>query len=320
LTTGSKTFTSGTPTNPTIIAFKDFQGGTSTLSMGAHDIIFVGCRFSMNTPSNSSAANIVNLGSAAYNVQFVYCTFAPLTSFGYSGPTGAAWPSAGAGQQTITQNSGNSVNGSQGYQFGLGAYGTNTNGSFMVQCDHCDSWGFGNGFLDTHSTQGQINILDCWVHDACASSPIGYHQDGLGYLDGAGAPGNILIQHCTVASIGNTNAIAFQAASSGYKNIHVINNYFSGYGYCVDMCHSAAGSTGLIFTDNVFGTDLPWKWGPVYPGSTTLFNGTGNTWRRNKLQVLPGTSPWSGTVNWTAANNGNFVLPGNSFSANDWAN
>jgi hypothetical protein len=58
------------------------------------------------------------------------------------------------------------------------------------------------------------------------------------------------------ATIGNTNGIALQAATSPYVNITVSGNYISGFGYSVDMCHETTGSTHLTFTNNVLGTDL----------------------------------------------------------------
>ena len=70
-------------------------------------------------------------------------------------------------------------------------------------------------------------------------------------------PSNILIQHNTIASIGNTNAIAFQAATSGYDNIQIIDNYLSGFGYLVALGTGGGQQfSNSSFTNNVFGTDL----------------------------------------------------------------
>ena len=65
-------------------------------------------------------------------------------------------------------------------------------------------------------------------------------------------PQNISILHCTLASIGNTNNIAFQAATSIYNNIKVDGCYLSGYGANTDMCHSVTSSTNLTFTNNIW--------------------------------------------------------------------
>ena len=166
----------------------------------------------------------------------------------------------------------------------------------------------------------QKTIRGCWFHD-CAAEGEGagqYHQDGPGHLDGGGAS-NILIQGCTIASLGNTNAIAFQAASSGYQNVVVDGCFLSGFGYCVDMGHNAAGTVNCQFINNTIATDIAWHFGPLYNDFSATFDGGGNVWSNNKLRVLPGTVPRPTSASpFTAADDGKFVLPTGAYSTTDW--
>jgi hypothetical protein len=217
-----------------------------------------------------------------------------------------AWPSASAGQQTTTfSNNVNCIDGNSGHQFPL--YLPSISGPITV--DHCDIWGFGNAIVFTSST-APITVNACWIHDAANDSPQSYHTDGPGYENGSTAPQNISITNCTVASIGNTQAIAFQAATSPYANITVSGCYLSGFGATVDMCHNTPGNSALTFTNNTFGTDLPWVFRPLYDDYTNQFRQAGFTWSGNKLKVLPGTSPWSGSLPaWVQGDDGKFLWP-----------
>ena len=165
-------------------------------------------------------------------------------------------------------------------------------------------------------------IVRCWIHDAANPDAKLYHTDGPGYLDGGVAPSNILIDNCTIASLGNTNGIAFQAASSGYKNVVVQNCYLSGFGYCVDMCHNVLGNSGLKFINNTFGTDIRWPWGPLYMDFATQFGASQsvNEWRGNKLRVVPGTSKAAAAgFDFAAADDGKFIHPNSTLSTVDWS-
>lgn len=311
LTPASGPLTSGSPGNPTIYAFKDFTG----LSLDANWVTFIGCRFKSNVVADN---NVSTGATGAQNIVFDYCSFTPLDSL-YGGPPGAAWPSAGAGAQTTTFATGiNCINGNSGYQYGLTVRNV-TDGP--ITFDHCDIWGFGNAINFPAATTAQMIIQDCWIHDSANTSPQGYHNDGPGYLDAGAPPRNIKIDHCTIASIGTTNALAFQAATGPYVNIAVTNTFFSGFNICVDMCHDVAASTGLIFTDNIFGTDLPWVNGPLSGASMFVTNGSPvNVWRRNKFRVLPGTSTIAGQqFSWVSGDDGKFMLPGGTLSATDYA-
>ena len=300
---------SGTALDPWVFKFFDFNSGTGGVDVTASHVKFIGCRFQSNQVA------FYNVSVDGIDQTYSYCSFTPLASL-YTSPPGAAWPSAGAGLQTITQVTDvNCIGGNSGYQVGLSVASAGP-----LTADHCDFWGGGNsgsqGFL---GTTAQMTFTDCWIHDAPNAAPQTYHQDGIGFVNGTAAPSNILIQHCTIASIGNTNALAMQSASTPYSFINVINNYFSGFGLCVDMCHDVVGNNNMAFTDNIFGTDVCWVFGPLYTASTSLWTGTTNLWRRNKLAVLAGTAPISGSgFAFTSADNNKFILPDSSLSVTDW--
>src|SRR5262249_5959305 len=167
-------------------------------------------------------------------------------------------------------------------------------------------------------TSAELTVNSSWIHDGADAAAQQYHTDGPGYLNGGGPPSNVAITNNTIASIGNTNGIAFQAASSPYQNIDVSGNYLSGFGYTADICHETAGSTNITFTDNVLGTDLPWVFGPIYADPTNLFNQATNKWSNNKLKVLPGTAPLSGSWQWSAQDDGQYLWPDTSTHATDF--
>ncbi len=303
---------SGTTIDPWVFNFYDFNALTFGTDIALNNCKFIGCRFQSNHIGDTSVKII-----GANNVTFSYCSFTPLASL-YTSPPGLIWPSASAGQNTITQVTDvNCINGNSGYQHGAQVFNS-TDGP--VTWDHCDFWGFGNDAI-TFATGGapQMMVKDCWIHDACNTSPQTYHTDGLGYLDAGAAPANITIDHCTVASLGATNGIAFQTTTTSYANIIVKNCFFSGFDITVDMCHDIAGSTGLVFTDNIFGTDISWKRTP--DGSVnSLWASPTNVWRRNKLRVLAGTndSAGSGEFLWTAVDDGKYLLPDDTLSTTDY--
>src|SRR5262249_14469780 len=216
-------------------------------------------------------------------------------------PPGGVWPSAGAGMNTLTQVPDvNAINGNKGYEAGLGI----GNNSGPVTVDHSDFWGFGNAIILNQST-AQMTFTNNWIHDAADASPQGYHTDGIGYLNGGAGPSNVLIEGNTIASLGNSNGIAFQAATSGYNNMQIIHNYLSGFGYTV-----APGFPGNVhftnssFVDNVFGTDIRPFWGPLYgapfPDSGWTQTG-GSVWKCNTVHVIPSTTWVSGAAGaWTS--------------------
>lgn len=304
---------SGTSGDPYVFAFYDFDAGTGQTSVSVSNAIFVGCRFQSN---NAPGANCQVTGA---NVTFDYCSFVPRTAL-YSSPPGyTLWPSAGTGVGTITQTNGvNGIDGNSGFQAGLSI----PDGAGPIMASHCDCWGMGNSFSQMGSTTAQLTFKDCWVHDAANQTAQEYHQDGIGYVNGGAAPKNIRIEHCVIASLGNTNGIAFQSASSPYDRIAVVGNYITGWGLAVDMCHNVSGNTNLTFTDNVIATDIQWVYGPLYNDGSVPFaldNTNGNVWARNTLSVYPGSSALGGAgFTYTSGDDGKFILPNSAISATDW--
>jgi hypothetical protein len=255
--------------------------------------------------------NVLVSGS---NISFSYDSFTPLASF-YTSPPGLVWPSAGAGQNTTTQVTNvNAIDGNSGYEFAIDI----GDSAGPITIDHSDFWGFGNAIVFNGASTAQMNITNNWIHDAANAGPQGYHTDGPGYLNGGAGPSNILIQGNTIASLGNTNGIAFQAATSGYSNIQIIGNYFSGFGYTVAA--GAPGNTHFAnssITSNVWGTDIEPAWNPLYGNSWT---GTNSTWACNKLAFASGTK-WTDGDGWTPPSSidGEFWVPTSAIaSTTDW--
>jgi hypothetical protein len=298
----------GSVTSNNTYSFRDFNG--LTLS-NASNVTFFGCRFKSNSVDFANI-RLIN----CRNIKFDFCSVVPSKHAQPTHPS--VWPSAGAGT-SATGNSGYApymIPGNDGYQYGIRMEGST--GCTDIIVTHCDIWGFGNA-IDFAGAAGGILVEDSWIHDAANPDAQGYHTDGPGYLDGGGGRKNIIINRCTIASLGNTNGIAFQAASSRYENITVSNCFLSGFGYCVDMCHNVSGNSGMVFTGNVFGTHVRWHWGPLYANFAGQFGESSNLWRGNKLWVMPGTSKaGSSSFDFTGADDGKFVLPDASLSTADF--
>ena len=288
----------------------DFNSGGGGVDVQGSNITFKGDRFQSNATGNNNAG--YNIQTEGTNLTFSYVSVTPLASQ-YTAPPGAAWPSAGAGANSITMTDNvNAIPDSSQYQ-----YGFSIQGGGPITIDHSDFWGSGNDAIQWLApTTAQMTITNNWIHDAANDDPkqLGNHTDGIGYVNGQAGPSNILIQGNTIASLGNTNGIAFQQATSGYKNIQIIGNYLSGYGYTMDG--GQPGNTPLTnssFTDNVYGTDIEPYWGPLY-GWTT---GGGNVWKCNKLNIVPGTNYTDGGDNWkpVASYNGQYWIPTSSINS-----
>jgi len=314
-------FQSGTAANPTVytgyvfsgpqsisgsyIKFVscDFNSGSGGVSVSGSNISFVGSRF------QSNAIQYYNVQTNGSNITFSYSSFTPLASF-YISPPGSIWPSGGAGQNTTTQTPDvNAINGNDGYEYGI-----NITSGGPVTIDHSDFWGFGNAIV-FYSTTAQMTITNNWIHDAATAGPQGYHTDGPGYLNGGAGPSNVLVQGNTIASLGNTNGLAFQAATSGYNNIQILGNYFSGFGYTT--APGEPGNTHLTnssIKNNVFGTDIEPVWGPLYGNNFSA--GSNTVWACNKLSFRSGTN-WTDGDGWHPASsiNGQYWVPTGAISS-----
>jgi hypothetical protein len=292
--------TSGTSGNPTIIKNctygsaqsisgsyiwfiqVDFNAGTGGTNVSGSNILFLGSRFQSNaTGSGNAGYNVQTSGS---NIVFSYCTIAPLASHYTSPPGSTIWPTAGAQQNTSTQtNGGNAINGADGFQYGMniGPGGT------PVTVDHSDFWGYGQTAPFSNTT-GQVIITNNWDHDAAYYGTYGYHTDGFGYQNAGTGPSNVWEIGNTVASLGpGANGLSWQAASGGYNNMQIINNYFSGFGFTLtpgDVGPSHFANSALV--NNAWGTDVEPYYG-IWHGSTL---GNNSVMDCNHFQFAPNTT------------------------------
>jgi hypothetical protein len=267
----------------------DFKGtGTTagTLISGSN-VLFKGCRFQSNDVGN------YNVQTTGANIYFVLPSVTPLASF-YTAPPGAAWPSASAGTNVTTMTEGvNTIYSVDAYEYGI-----NVTSGGPVYVTGADIWGFGNAIV-FYSTTAQMTVVNSWIHDAACAltancySSSGYHQDGIGYLNSGTGPTNVITTGNTIASLGDTNAIAFQGGTAGLSDILVDSNYLAGFGYTAFL-YGWSGSTGNGFGHNVIGTDIAEQFGPLYNNTTNW--GTAY-WGCNTISFLAGTT-WVSSV-WT---------------------
>jgi hypothetical protein len=303
----------GALTNGQTYSFFDFVNNFPVAN-GVSNITFIGCRFQ----SNSASFNVRLTNTT--NIHFSYCSIVPLVSQHPSPTHPGVWPSAGTGQPVDGINAAQfppyMIPGEDSYTYGLRMDGAT--GCAGTVIDHCDFWGGAIG----PDFEGALDcvVTDCWIHDQANPIPRDYHTNGASYVGSLGGRSNIRIEHCTIASLGNTNGIGFQAATSPYSNIVVKNNYLSGFGYCVDMCHLVAGNNNMEFSGNTLATDVRWAFGPLYADFTSQFNlaNPTNKWSGNVLRVMAGTSAGaSSTFPFTSADNGKFILPSSALSVTD---
>ena len=306
------------PSAPNVYSFLDINAGSGGVDFsGLHNVTFIGCRFQSNNNENQN----INVTGASSNLVFLYCSIVPLVSLHASppvAPNGITWPSAGAGYNSYQSSYQLTTD---GYEYGI-EFQAGTGPTYV---DHCDIWGGGN-FLTIYATTQLVSITNNWVHDSAQGG--GYHNDGVGYLNGTAGPSNVTVTGNTIGSLGNTNAIAFQAATSGYQNLIVNNNYFSGFGNMICFWPAASSfATGCQFENNVIGADVPWGYtggGQILYGNQTAYwnSANNNVWRSNKFNIPAGTPTggvWAAnTPTWTSADNGKFVLPNNTLSVTDW--
>ena len=304
----------GAVTSGNTYNFLDFADGLTLNNID--NVTFNGCRFQSNS---NEFANIRLISCDA--ITFNYCSIVPLVSLHATPTHPGTWPSAGAGEDVHGQDGGGfepyMIPWDDAYQYGIRMESGCTN----IIISHCDLWGWGNS-IDLVGAD-DVLIEHTWIHDAGSGDngtiPDAFHHDGPGYLDGGGPPSGITVNHCTIASLGNTNAIAYQAATSPYVNMIVNDCYLTGFGVCVDMCHNVSGNTGLEFTNNVIGTDIRWFFSMLRESFAAQFGAAGNVWSGNRFHVLPGTSRQPGSSPaWTAADDGKFIHPDGSLQTTDF--
>ena len=201
------------------------------------------------------------------------------------------------------------------------------NGDYYTEFSYCDVWGnagiesIGGGAPGTPTY-----FSACYIHDQAdndLSGGSGYHQDGIG-PESVGPETSINVTNCTIASLGNTNAIAYQG-SNGTQNCIITGCYLSGWGETVSL--STAGPTkdySITLAGNVFSAEVPYVDGPVYQnwswnsGGTPPSANTQMLWRNNHWQYFAGdpTSTWtysggpaSEPIGWDATWNSQYWWP-----------
>lgn len=295
----------------------DFTNGVGnenpTAIVSGSNILIAGSRFQSN--ANGATGLGMNVEVTGQNITFSYDSETPLTSF-YTSPPGAAWPSAGAGQNTNVHVVGvNAINGSDGYQYGIVMFNS---GAGPVTIDHLDAWGFGQDGVEYRApTTAQMVLSGSWLHDNANESPIGYHSDGVGFMQGTAGPSNVTIQGNTIAAIGNSDGVAWQQATSGYSNLQTIGNFISGFGFSINTCGATNSvfCTNSVVKDNVWGTDIQPLHGPIY----THWSDTTNIWKCNTVEFLAGTTWSSDSATPAPGWNGQYLYPlSNTPSAIDY--
>jgi hypothetical protein len=260
----------------------DFPDGLAIGSASNHptNVTFVGCRFASNLVND---ATVADYGSG---IVFSYDTFEPSTVQPGPGPTSPNAPP---------------IANSEGYQYGI-----DQRYAGALTVDHSDLWGFEEAIQLSYSSSAEpVIISNSWIHNP-RSPGSSDHTDGI--LENYGGLSYMTFNHNSVVGNGNTNALALQGAA-GYSHVTITNNYFAGYGYMVNSGANTK-STDMIFTGNVWGTDIEPIFGPLYGNAMYTTPGLGGVWSDNTIYVQPGTT-------WMAAdNNGLYWWPGDTNPSN----
>jgi len=256
------------------------------------NLTFVGCLFEGKDPND----NLVQI-YAPTSVTFRYSTFKPNS---YSLPPG--------NDGTVS-----SSHSTPGTPFSKSWQLATTMDTAVATMDHNDIWG-NAGLEMTTGYPGRPSVwTNNYIHDAADTSHAVYHHDGIGpQSEGDGGP--MVIDHNTIASLGNTNALALQG-DGVYDHIAFTNNYVSGYGYALSF-GVKNNATNLTVTGNVFSAELKEMWGPLY-GNLWGGQAQGSVWRNNVYQVRDGDDNHS----YKATDHGRYWWPtDNASHAEDFAN
>lgn len=246
----------------TTYSYYDFVGNYDVGAVaGPHpvNVTFYGCRF------RSNAVDFANIKDYGAGTKFSYCTI---------------MPSAVSAPPVSLANA---------YQYGI----LKDSYYAALTVEYCNIWGFGNAFQINGSSQAAPHIIrHNWIHDAADPAGSYYHHDGVLCTVGGANCKYVVIQHNTIESLGNTNAIALQLDGGGpYDHITVVNNKLGGFGYTVQIGGASTGNQFLTFTDNVLNLGVVSEFGPLYNWSNALGN---NTWRRNTWLDPTGVDSRSG--------------------------
>jgi hypothetical protein len=253
----TKPITARYPDN-SVISYTRFLA--SKVILYGDNLTFVGCLFEGKSPND----NLVQIYSPN-SIAFRYSTFKPNA---YARPPG--------NDGTVS-----SAHAKPGTPFKKSWQLMTTMKEAVVLMDHDDIWG-NAGLEMVTGFPGRPSVwTHNYIHDAADTAHDVYHHDGIGpQSEGNGGP--MVIDHNTIASLGNTNALALQG-SGVYDHITFTNNYVSGYGYALSF-GVKNNATNLTVTGNVFSAELLGLWGPLYGN---LWGGTarGSLWRNNFYQV-----------------------------------
>ena len=223
---GQLTTFSGTIQSGQTYRFDNFPRGLH-IPAGVSNVTFYGRRFASN--------EVVDANVAVYgdNITFDYSTFEPSA---VSSPP---------------------VPYEKGYQYGI-----DQRAAVKVTVNHSDFWGCANCIQFSHSSQTKPFVVkNTWIHDLRYGGGVDHHD---GILENYGGQSYMVFDHNRIASDGNTNAIALQG-TRGYNNVTVTNNYFSGFGYTVNIGGAGTNNRNVIFTDNTFGNPLSAKlWSAIW--------------------------------------------------------
>ncbi|MFI6325030.1 hypothetical protein ACIBG8_46445 [Nonomuraea sp. NPDC050556] len=261
-----------------VISFKRFL--SLKVAIYGDNLTFVGCLFEGTNPND----NLIQIYSKS-KIKFLYSTFKP---------------------NTLTRPPGNdgtvsSAHSKPGTPFAKSWQAVTTMTESVAVMDHNDIWGNAGMMMVTGFPGRPSTWTNNYIHDQADTAHDVYHHDGIGpQSEGNGGP--MKIDHNTLASLGNTNALALQG-DGVYDHISFTNNYVSGWGYAVSI-GTKNNATNITVTGNVFSAELKQLWGFLY-GNIWGGKSRGSTWRRNVLQVRAG----DGNTTYSPADNGKYLWP-----------
>ncbi|GAA3159697.1 hypothetical protein GCM10010486_27170 [Nonomuraea roseoviolacea subsp. carminata] len=270
-----------------VISFKRFLA--VKVMIYGDNLTFVGCLFEGTNPND----NLVQIYSDN-NIKFLYSTFKPSS---YKMPPG----NDGTVSSSPTK---------PGTPFGKSWQLATTMKEAVAVMDHNDIWGNAGMIMVTGFPGRPSTWTNNYIHDMADTSHDEYHHDGIGpQSEGNGGP--MIVRHNTLASLGNTNALALQG-DGVYDHISVTDNYVSGWGYALSI-GVKNNAKNITVTDNVFSAELEQLYGFLYGG---IWGGKarGSTWRRNLVQARTGDDNRA----YTTADNGKYLWPDGKTHATDY--
>ncbi len=299
----TKLITATYPDN-SVISYKHFVG--DKILIYGDNLTFIGCLFEGKKPDD----NLVQIYSP-HKIKFLYSTFKPIgfnTPPGNNGTVSSSRTSTLAPAPPYTPEQMAKFDNtpySESWQY------MTTMQESVVTMDHNDIWGNAGLEMVTGFPGNPSTWTNNYIHDQADTARSQYHHDGIGpQSEGNGGP--MLIDHNTIASIGNTNAIALQG-NGVYDHVSITNNYISGWGYAISI-GITNNATNATVTGNIFSAELKQLFGFLYGN---FWGGTarGSTWRNNMYQVRAGDS----NSMFSTGDNGKYAWPtDNSSHAADY--